>query len=247
VATIRSPAKMVACAASICALVLVAAAASAGAEGVIPVEGPWHATTSAGLPVTFEVKAGQVVAPRFQFNWGYCGTMSAAVGQPVPIEPGGHWKYEQGGPYIEATFVAPDRAEGVVVAPSRMTPSCGETRATFVAKPGNVPFPKSESVVPVGVGEAGNWVHAPKQMSLRSDGSIRFYDLHWHGFGRPTARANGRAYLRSGAVVRRPKVTVWLTYPLEEEGFDVYETLRYAIHGRVPNGFRHKGGHIYVI
>jgi hypothetical protein len=27
-------------------------AAGAGADGVVPAEGPWHATTSAGLPVS---------------------------------------------------------------------------------------------------------------------------------------------------------------------------------------------------
>ena len=243
---IRPLARIGVFAASTCALMLVSVATSAGAEGVIPVAGPWHATTSAGLPVTFEVKAGRVVSPRFRFKWGYCGSQASGPGQSIPIEPDGQWKFEQGGPYIEATFVAPDRAEGVVVAPGRMTPSCGETRATFVAEPGSVPIPKAESVVPVGVGPS-NWVHAPKQMSLRRDGSVRFYDLHWHGFGGETTRANGRAYLRRGSVVRRPKVTVWLSYPLEEEGFEIYETLRYTIHGRVPNGFRHRGEHIYVI
>jgi hypothetical protein len=233
--------------AALCLLVAVGAAASAGAEGVVPVEGPWHATTSDRLPVSFEVEAGQVVDPRFRFNWGYCEIQSFPSGPPATIEPSGHWKSEEGGVYIEATFVAPDRAEGVVVAPSRMTPSCGKTTATFIAKPGASPFPKAESVVPVGVGGRSPWVHAPRKMSLRRDGSIRFYDLHWHRFGGSTTHATGRAYLRSGSVVRRPKVTVQLSYPLEEGKFDVYETLSYVIRGRVPAGFRRRGEHIYVI
>lgn len=41
-----------------CALVLGCGATAAQADGIVPVEGPWHATTSAGLPVGFEVSGG---------------------------------------------------------------------------------------------------------------------------------------------------------------------------------------------
>jgi hypothetical protein len=208
---------------------------------VAPVEGPWHATTSAGLPVSFEVKAGRVVGARFRFKWGFCGSFEG-YGGPAPIDPTGHWKGEDPrGPWIEATFVAPDRAEGTVNAPSRMLPGCPPTRATFVAEPGAAPFEEAESVVTSNV-VTRHLVHAPKSMLLKRGGSIRFYGLHWHGFGEPVAGASGRAYLRGGDVVRRPKVSVTLSELTQQGDYKVYLQLRYVFHGRVPPGFHHRGG-----
>jgi hypothetical protein len=37
-------------------------------EGIVPVEGGWVATTSVGLPVSFEVKEGNVLNAHFGFN-----------------------------------------------------------------------------------------------------------------------------------------------------------------------------------
>jgi hypothetical protein len=207
-----------------------------------PVEGPWHATTSAGLPVAFEVKAGQIVGARFRFKWGFCGSFEGYGGAPAPIDPAGHWKSEDGrGPWVEATFVAPNRAEGTVQAPSRMLPGCPPTQAAFVAEPGAAPFEEAESVVVNNV-VSRRFAHAPKGMLLKRGGSIRFYKLHWHGFGEPVARASGRAYLRSGNVVRRPKVSVTLSELTEQGDLKVYLQLRYRFHGPVPPGFRHRGG-----
>ncbi|HEY2479337.1 MAG TPA: hypothetical protein VGI17_11485 [Solirubrobacterales bacterium] len=215
--------------------------AGAGAEGIVPVEGPWHATTSAGLPVSFEVKGGQVVDPRFRFNWGFCGTYESERGPVVPIDPNGHWKHEDGGgPYIEATFVAPDRAEGVVIAPSRLTPGCPKTQATFVAEPGAAPFKVPVSVVLAAVGTR-HYAQKPRRMVLKRDGSIRFYDLHWTGWGREVTRATGRAYLRRGRLVRRPRVNVTLTELVEGGEQKVYLLLDYRLHGRVPPGFSRRG------
>lgn len=231
----------------VCGAVLALGLAAGAASGVevvpvAPVEGPWHATTSAGLPVFFEVKAGQVGGVRFRFKWGFCGSFEGYGGLSVPIDAGGHWKSEDGrGPWAEATFVAPDRAEGTVQAPSRMLPGCPATKATFVAEPGTAPFEEAETVVVNSV-VSRRFVHEPKGMLLKRGGGIRFYDLHWHGFGEPVAHADGRAYLRSGDVVRRPKVSVTLSELTEQGDLRVYLQLRYRFHGPVPPGFRHRGG-----
>src|ERR1700733_3054240 len=120
-----------------CALVLGCGVTAARADVVVPAEGPWHGTTSAGLPVAFEVRAGQVVDIRFRFKWGFCGTYEATPSGPSPIGADGSWKGEDTrGQIIEAAFVAPDRVEGKVTAVSRMLPGCPETHATFTAEPG---------------------------------------------------------------------------------------------------------------
>ncbi|MGB7589200.1 MAG: hypothetical protein WBM00_10885 [Solirubrobacterales bacterium] len=131
-----------------CVLVLAGAAPAAGAEDVAPIEGKWHATTSAGLPISFEVSGGQLINARFRFRWGFCGSFESAIRAGVPIEPNGHWKYvDPRGPFAEGAFVASDRAEGTVVAPSRELPGCPETKATFVAAPGEAPFERAKAVV----------------------------------------------------------------------------------------------------
>ncbi|MBS1675934.1 MAG: hypothetical protein JST08_00970 [Actinobacteria bacterium] len=215
--------------------------ASARADGIVPVEGPWHATTSAGLPVAFEVTGGQVTNVRFRFRWGFCGTYAGNGGLPVTVEPSGHWKAEDGsGPYVEGTFVAPDRAEGTVVAPGRMTPGCPMTHATFTAEPGAAPFDEPEAVVLAVVGKH-RYVHAPRNMVIKRDGSLRFEDLRWRDWGSEVTRASGRAYVERGDVVRRPRVSVTLEELVEGGARKVYLVLKYALHGRVPAGFRHSG------
>jgi len=233
-----------------CALVLGCGAASAGADAVVPVAGPWHATTSAGLPVTFEASAGQVLNSRFRFRWGFCGTFETASQSSVPIEPNGHWKYlDPRGPWIEGTFVAPDRAEGTVTAPSRMLPGCPETKATFVAEPGEAPFEQAEAVVRADV-RTRSLVHAPKNMGLKRDGSLQLYDLHWRDFGEPVAHASGRAYLRRGCSgcrdreVRRPRVSLLLNELTQQGDYRVYLQIRYTFHGPIPHGFARHGSRI---
>ena len=215
--------------------------AGAGAEGVVPVEGPWHATTSAGLPVTFEVGGGQVANYQYRFKWGFCGAFTSHLGPAVPIEASGHWKAEDGsGPYIEATFTAPDRAEGVVVAPDRMTPGCPHTQATFTAEPGTAPFEEPAVVVLATVGK-GRFATEPKTMVLKRDGSLRFEHLHWRGWGNEVTHATGRAFIGVGRYLRRPRVSVTLEEFIEGGEQTAYFVLRYVLHGRVPPGFRHSG------
>lgn len=208
---------------------------------ILPVAGPWHAMTSAGLPVSFEVGAGKVIEPRFRFKWGFCGIFGSELGPPVPIEPEAHWKYLEGqGAFIEATFVAPDRAEGTVTAPSRMLPGCPETHASFVAEPGPGPFAFAEAVVHA---DARNQrlVHAPQEMVLNQHGSLRFYGLHWRGFEESPARGVGRAYVKARGVVRRPRVTVTLSDLAEKGESRVYGRVQWVLRGPVPPGVRHQG------
>lgn len=216
-------------------------ATGADADGVVPTEGPWHATTSAGLPVSFEVREGQVANFRYRFRWGFCGTYTSHAGPAVPIEASGHWKAEDGaGPYIEATFVAPDRAEGVVVAPDRMTPGCPHTQATFTAEPGAGQFKEPEVVVLASVGKR-RYAKEPKTMVIKRDGSMRFEGLHWTGWGGEVTHATGRAVIAVGRVIRRPRVSVTLEELIEGGEQTTYLELRYVLHGRVPPGFRHHG------
>jgi hypothetical protein len=232
-----------------CALVLGCGVATAGAD-VLPVAGPWHATTSAGLPISFEVRGSQLVNARFRFKWGFCGSFESATGGSVPIEPNGHWKYvDSRGPFAEGTFVAPDRAEGTVTAPSRMLPGCPETHAAFVAEPGAVPFEQAEAVVLANV-VTHRLVSAPAGMNLRRDGSLQFYELDWQNFGDSVARGTGRAFLRKGCrrcrdkVVRRPRVVVYLNELTQQGDYRVYLHANYRFVGPIPPGFSRHGSRI---
>jgi hypothetical protein len=119
------------------ALLLTIGVAAARAEAVVPVEGSWGGESSAGLPVHFGVAGGHVVNPRFKFSWGFCGTYESSwPGIEFGIDANGHWKIEDSrGQTLEATFVAPDRVEGTIVAVERMLPGCPRTEATFTAAP----------------------------------------------------------------------------------------------------------------
>jgi hypothetical protein len=215
--------------------------ASASADGIVPVEGPWHATTSAGLPVSFEVSGGQIANVQYRFKWGFCGTYTSHLAPPVAIEPSGHWKVaDPSGPYVEGTFTAPDRAEGTVVAPSRMLPGCPMTQATFTAEPGTAPFKEPEAVVLSFVGK-NKYAVEPTTMVIKRDGSMRFEGLHWHGWGGEVARATGRAFIGIGRVIRRPRVSVTLSELVEGGEQKRYLVLNYVLHGRVPPGYRHRG------
>jgi hypothetical protein len=233
-----------------CAVVILAlACGSAGAEAeVVPVAGPWHATSSAGLPIAFEVSGGQVVNPHFRFRWGFCGSFEQGPSGAAPIEqPSSHWKYVgTNGPYIEATFTAPDRAEGMVVAPSRMLPGCPPTTATFVAEPGAAPFPLAPAVILNNV-TTRKFVTEPSSILMKRGGSFRFYGLHWEDFGAEVATASGHAFLRSGCqgcrdkVVRRPAVSLEVSELTQQGNAQAYLVIKWKFHGRVPPGFRSHG------
>ncbi len=121
----------------IAVLVLALGAAGARAEGIVPVEGSWAGESSDGLPVHFGVAGGHVVNTRFKFDWGFCGTYESRDPRAfLEIDTAGHWVVEDSrGQTMEATFVAPDRVEGTIVAVERMLPGCPRTEATFTASP----------------------------------------------------------------------------------------------------------------
>src|SRR3954447_26667543 len=111
----RTKVSVAVCAASLSLLALVWSAAGARAEGIVPVEGGWVATTSARLPVSFEVQGANVLNAHFGFSWGFCGSYESRLPNTDPIDANGHWSFlDTRGQTIEATFVAPDRAEGTV-------------------------------------------------------------------------------------------------------------------------------------
>jgi hypothetical protein len=137
---LRNKVSATVCAAISCLLALACGASAVKAESIVPVEGGWVATTSAGLPVSFEVREGNVLNAHFRFSWGFCGTYESHLPNTNPIDANGHWSFlDSRGQTIEATFVATDRAEGMVVAVERQLPGCPHTQATFVAAPGEVP------------------------------------------------------------------------------------------------------------
>ena len=131
-------------------LLLALAAGGGSAQGAAPLEGSWKAETSAGLPVSFGVTGGTVVNLRFKFDWSFCGTYELQSAAALEVDANGHWAFsDPRGQTLEATFVAPDRAEGKVVSVERLTPSCPRTEATFTAVP--VP-PNPESLAGAGAG-----------------------------------------------------------------------------------------------
>jgi hypothetical protein len=225
---------------------LVALACSASvvkAEGIVPVEGGWMGTTSVGLPVSFEVKEGNVLNAHFGFKWGFCGTYESHLPNTDPIDANGHWSFlDSRGQTIEGTFVAPDRVEGTVVAVERQLPGCPSTRATFVAVPGEVPPYVKPQVFAVQNANTGHISRRPSEIVLGKHGSFSFYGLKWRSFGAPKAYAIGKAAIRKGKQEWNPRATVRLSF-LIEYGPDkrIYSIVRYVLHGSVPRGFDRHG------
>jgi hypothetical protein len=229
--------------AMLCLLVLPWGASVVKAEGVVPVEGGWVATTSVGLPVSFEVKEGNVLNAHFRFNWGFCGTYESHLPNTDPIDANGHWSFtDPRGQTIEGTFVAPDRVEGTVVAVERQLPGCPRTQATFVAAPGEVPPYVKPQVFAVQNANTGHISRRPSEIVLGKHGSLSFHDLEWRSFGGPKAYAVGRAEIRKGKQEWNPRASVRLSFLLED-GPDkrIYSIVRYVLHGPVPPGFDRHG------
>ena len=191
---------------------------SAGASGetVVPVEGPWHATTSAGLPVGFQVGSGQVVDPRWRFKVGLlrqlrkrhvCG-LAGELRRLLEIHRSARPLDRR---HLRDAHPARRDGDGA----EQDAPRVPETHATFVAGPGAASFDQQPVVVLANV-VTRRLAIAPRGMVLRRDGSLRFYRLDWQKFGEGVTRATGRAFLRHGCrrcrdrVVRRPRVVVYL-------------------------------------
>lgn len=223
--------------------IVACSASSAKAEGIAPVEGGWVAITSVGLPVSFEVKEGNVLNAHFGFNWGYCGAYESSLPNTDPIDGSGHWSFDDPrGQTIKATFVAPDRAEGTVVAVERELPSCPHTHATFIAAPGDVPPYVKPQIFTVQNTYTGHLSRHPSEIILAKNASFAFYGLQWKGYGKPKAYAAGWAGIHRGQRRWRPRASVRLSSLVEDEpGKWVYSRLRYVLHGPVPSGFGHQG------
>jgi hypothetical protein len=232
-------------AAMLCALVLAGGASVAEAEGIVPVEGGWVATTSAGLPVSFEVREGNVLNAHFRFNWGFCGTYESHLPNIDPIDANGHWSFlDSRGQTIEGTFVAPDRVEGTVDAAERELPGCPHTRATFVAAPGEIPPYAKPQVFAVQNAKTGHIAQRPHEIifGLGMHGSFSVHGLRWRSFGDRKAYAIGRARIREGGQEWHPRASLRLS-SLLEDGPDkrIYSVVRYALRGPVPPGFARRG------
>ncbi len=233
------------CAGTLGLLALAGDASIVKAEGIVPVEGGWVATTSAGLPVSFEVREGDVLNAHFRFSWGFCGTYESHVPNTDPIDANGHWSFlDPRGQTIEATFVAPDKAEGTVVAVERELPGCPRTQATFVAAPGEVPPYVKPQVFAVQNVNTGHISRRPSEivLGLGKHGSFSLRGLKWRSFGARKAHAAGRAEIRKGKREWDPRASVRLSF-LVEDGPDkrIYSVVRYVLRGSVPRGFHHRG------
>jgi hypothetical protein len=218
---------------------------TAAADTIVPVEGPWSATTSAGLPVSFEVHGAVVYNAHFGFKWGFCGSYESHNPNVDPIDAAGHWSYlDTRGQTIEATFVAPDRVEGTVVAQERELPGCPATRATFVATPGAAPPAPKPKVLILSNAYTGAYGSSPSEIVLhrRLSSSLSFRELVWHGFGDDNARARGRALIKRGKRVWRPRVSL-RAGQLTRHGTNrrIYIELAYTLTGPVPADFPRRG------
>jgi hypothetical protein len=224
-------------------LVLACGVSGARAEGIVPVEGGWVATTSVGLPVSFQVKEGNVLNAHFGFNWGFCGSYESHLPNIDPIDANGHWSFEDPrGQTIEATFVAPDRAEGTVVAVERELPGCPHTSATFVAAPGEVPPYVKPQVFAVQNANTGHISRRPSEIVLGKHGSLSFHGLKWKSFGGPKAYAVGKAEIRRGKREWNPRASVRLSFLIADgPGKRIYSVVRYVLRGSVPDGFARRG------
>jgi hypothetical protein len=229
------------CGAMLCLLALICGTSVVKAQGAIPVEGGWVATTSAGLPVSFEVKEGNVLNAHFRFNWGFCGNFESRLSNTNPIDATGHWSFQDPrGQTIEATFVAPDRAEGSVVAVERQLPGCPATQATFVAAPGEIPPYVEPEVFAVQNKNTGRLSKRPHDIVLRKDRSFSFHALKWQTFGARIARATGKAEIHRENKVWSPQASLRLSSLVEAgPGKRIYSVMHYVLHGPLPRGMLH--------
>ena len=215
----------------------------------MPVEGRWTGRTSAALPVSFEVKEGQILDARFLFKWGYCGIFESALGMrstETRIDPNGHWEYIDGrGPVLDGTFVAPDRVEGTVLVPGRSLPSCPGADVTFQAVPGELPPPEEDAgVLAVADVDSGALGRRPHKIEFE-EGYVYFSTIQWQSFGGPVARATARAYIyrccgrARGSI--RPRATLRLTHPVRRGANRVYSRLGYVLRGPLPRDVARRG------
>jgi hypothetical protein len=208
-------------------------AAPAAAGTTTPTEGAWGGRTSAGLPVSFEVKAGHVVNVKFTFLWGFCGIAESALLNEETIRPDGSWTYLDGrGPKIEGTFTTPDQVEGLLTIPSRELPSCEGSKATFTAAPGPVP-----PAPPILINDGrGHLAKEPTRITIPRNRVQYLKNLRWQKIGVAEARATGTAVIAApGRPLHRPALII-LTHPVARGESRTYTRLTYDLRGALPAG-----------
>jgi hypothetical protein len=223
----------------------------ADAETVVPVEGPWSGTTSAGLPVYFEVSGGKVVNASFFFKQGFCGGSGDVGSNEESIDANGHWFYSIEGfvgsePYVEGTFVAPEKLEGKVIAPGREFPGCPTTIGTFVATPGAVPLAERTAVA---IFDPRRRLFSARPFEIPlGQGGRRFLleRLRWKPYGGRVAVAHGYFYTHGMKRKKRPAVTVRLSGLIPWGNFRIYRNLRFDAQGAVPKGFPTSGRRVML-
>lgn len=210
------------------------------ATGVAPAEGEWLGVTTGGYPVGFTVSGGQITKLHFGFNAaGLCGvgeaTESGALSPPA-LEPDGSWKYTYVlGQFIQGVFVSPERTEGRVVSPGRSFPNCPYTEANFAAELGRVPTDVKPQVLALRHRGAEHPELRPRE--IRVNRHLYFFPLKWKRFGENLTTATGVANLLVHGHYDEWPVTVRLSHPvLREEGYKLYATLAYTLHGPIKPG-----------
>ena len=149
-----------------CVLVLGCGAAVAGADAVVPTEGPWQATTSAGLPVSFEVGGGPGCT---NFGTGSSGASAA----PTPrtrarrsrSRRSGHWKRAEdpSGPLHRSDLHrARPRRRRRSSRPTGAARAARTRRRPFTAQPGTCALRGSPRVV-VLASRSGSHRHVQRQ------------------------------------------------------------------------------------
>jgi len=225
------------------ALLLLGGATSARAEAPVPAQGPWSGVSSVGLPVHFRVEGRNIVGTFFRFHWGECGDFASNPVPALPIDTEGHWSYAAPeGQTIEGTFVSPERLEGRITTVERMTPGCEETRATFVAIPGEVPPPSPPQVYAVQNVMTGFRERDPTWIFLGRGFSFVLDTLTWQTFGKGVARATGDAAIRRSGREWTPHSRVELSRLIPDGGHrEIYSMVRFTLAGPTPPGFPHSG------
>jgi hypothetical protein len=209
------------------------------ALGVVPAEGGWLGVTSGGYPVGFTVSGGQVTDLHFGFNAaGLCGVGEATESNPLSapvLDPDGSWKFTYTlGQFIQGVFVSPERTEGRIVSPGREFPNCPYTEATFAAELGRVPTYVRPLVLALGHRGAEHPELRPRGIKLTP--RFYFFPLRWKRFGEKVTTAKGTANLDVRGRFYEWPVTVRLSHPVPREGYELYATLTYTLHGPIRRG-----------
>lgn len=95
--------------------------------------------------------------------------------------------------------------------------------------------------------------YRPHSIGIAADGTFAFFKIHWITYGSSVARAQARAYLRgctpdcARGKVTRPKASLRFTNLIRCHGARVYSRVHFVLHGKVPEGRRHRGSTPLII